>query len=233
MGPGLPVSLLLLMTGFLAVAGPVAPGISASPALVTQSPDCAFPRVDPCPDPSTATILVTYVVGSTPMEAGGGLGLSLGNVLGGRYRTALRFRWPALQSLNTGGFEFVTAATSRPGVDAHVLTSDDGVLILLDGQLRMGDRLIATLGDRSQGGGGMRAPGIPLRASLMTRENLAGASGNFEYLDQKYGISFPVIETHGGIADNFLVTLPSEVMAGGPTTVTIRAMSGLEGISAN
>ncbi len=234
----LPALAILLVWSSGERARAAAPEVQVTPQLVEISPDCAQFGAPRCATPGHATLEITYRLGAPAMEPGGGIAVSLGDVLGGRYRRRGRFRWADLQSTRPQDSEFVTARTSRPGVAAGILiaTTPDGgteAVALVTGRLLLGDEIVVTLGNRSGGGPGMRAPGVPFRTSVLVRENLQGAGGLFRYLDEAYGLPFPAVETHGQPADNLLITLPSEARPGEAVTLTLRAVKGCEGIESS
>jgi hypothetical protein len=171
------------------------------------------------------------------MERHGGLIVALGEKIAGRYRSYKRFVWAPLQSAHPLASEYVTASTSRPGVTAEALivsTEDGGTAakVLVDGVLLQGDTIEVRLGETRAGGPGMRVPGLPTKQMILVRESLDGISP-FECVNAKYGVQFPVVETHGGQADQFMVSLPSEAVVGEAVDVTVRAMAGREGMYAN
>ena len=234
-------ALLLLALGALAAlpaaAGPSAPEIAFSPALVPVTDHCAFSGPPLCDEPAHTTMTLTYTLGAD-MAIGGGIGVSLGNVLGGRYRRRMRFRWGNLQITRPGNAGYVTASTSRSDVAAQVMVVRDAergteALVMPDGALRIGDQIVVSLGATDGGGPGLRIPGMPLTVSVMVRENLTGPGGTFEYLDRKHDIPFPTVEVHGRSLDHFQLSLPSEAMLGQEVVLTIRAMAGTEGIESN
>jgi hypothetical protein len=231
------LSLAILAGAIHAADTPPAPGLSVAPSLIAISPDCAVARIEECAAPAYTTLVVTYTVEAPRMERWGGLVVNVGEKIDGRLLSRKRFTWAELQSGKPQGPEYVTARTSRPTVSAsvHMVFSEDGgtaAMVLVSGGLLQGDTIQVRLGDTGAGGPGMRVPGLPSKQMVLVRESLDGISP-FERLDVRYGMPLPRVETHGGQADQFMVSLPSEAVIGEAIPVTVRAMAGREGMDAS
>lgn len=105
------------------------PHVSLDREFVAVTPGCAFWGPPVCQDPLFTTFVLTYTVPEAGMKAGGGIGVSLGNVLDGLYRRSSRVRWGNLQNSRPQSPQYVTAVTSAPdvGLQTFVLNTQDRV----------------------------------------------------------------------------------------------------------
>lgn len=163
-----------------------------------------------------ATWVVHYTVGVAGIDDGGRVRLA--------YRIISDLGDP--QFTDPAGENYVSAWASRP-VNLRLTYEPNGgvrpwnsvvTVWVSGGALGEGDTLTLVLGDTVHGGPGMRCQTFP--QSQFTFKLQASPFGSGAY-DDVTDLSFPII---GGPATQFVVVGPSDIVAGEPTWLQVRAL---------
>ncbi|HEX5167290.1 MAG TPA: DUF3604 domain-containing protein [Thermomicrobiales bacterium] len=146
---------------------------------------------------------------------------------GGRIRIAWRSvsDWPAPQFSAPEQANYATVSTDAP-VTLTPVYGSDGVrpwnrtltIRVSDGALAAGETVTVVLGDTSGGSPGMRAQTFPERRFRFKLQADPFATGVYEDVTD---LGFPIV---GGEAVRFEIVVPSDVVAGEPFRLQVRAL---------
>ena len=173
---------------------------------------------------SMGTWKITYHVGQLGIDDGGSIRIAR--------RSVSDLEIPQFDDSNGSGYTTVTTTgavrlVTRYDSRGHIRPWRGALQIdVHDGSLREGDVVVVTFGDRSGGGPGLRMQ--TFRESEHVFKVLVDCfgTGRFEEIDES-----PSIRIVGGPAEVIQVVSPSEVVAGKPFAVTVRALDSLGNIS--
>jgi hypothetical protein len=146
---------------------------------------------------------------------------------GGRIRIAWRSvsDWPAPQFASPGAENYASVATDAP-IRLTPVYGSDGVrpwnrtltIRVSDGALAPGDVVTIVLGDTSAGSIGMRAQTFPERRFRFLLQADPFGTGVYEHVTD---LGFPIV---GGEATWLVAVAPSDVVAGEPFRLQLRAL---------
>lgn len=171
-------------------------------------------------DPQAAgeygTWKVNYTVGIAGIDDGGRIRLAYRSVSD---HASPQFDDPAAPN-------YVSVRASRPVKLTPVFERAGGLrpwaktltIAVSEGQLAQGDRVAIVLGDRTGGGPGIRAQTYPERRFTFKLQVDPFGTGLYEHVED---LGYPIV---GGAATRLVVTVPSDVVAGEPTWLQMRAL---------
>jgi len=173
---------------------------------------------------SMGTWKITFHVGQLGIDDGGSIRIAR--------RSVSDLEIPQFEDSNGSGYTTVTTTgavrlVTRYDSRGHIRPWRGALQIDVDdGSLREGDVVVVTFGDRSGGGPGLRMQ--TFRESEHVFKVLVDCfgTGRFEEIEES-----PRIRIVGGPAEVIQVVSPSEVVAGMPFAVTVRALDSWGNIS--